>query len=349
MAREIAEIPAVVERTLREGAADLDDVAGTIARRAPRFVLIAARGTSDHAAVYARYLIETTLGIPVGLAAASVTTIYRAPLRWDDVLLVAVSQSGAGPDMAAVVEAARAAGAPTLAITNEPSSALATAAELLLVLRAGDERAVAATKTYVASLAVVAGLVARLAAPLVGGAPWAPALAGLPEELAQTLETAGAWVRGPGAPCVAELAAADEALVVSRGHNFATALEVALKLKETGRIFADGYSTADLLHGPVIVAGPELPTLAFRPDGPAGVAVDETLAIARRSGTLPWTVGGPEVAGRHHAVVVAAGLPEPLTPLAFVLPGFLLAEATARARGRDPDAPAGLTKVTRTR
>jgi len=349
MAREIAEIPAVVERTLREGARDLDQVARAIARRAPRFVLIAARGTSDHAAVYARYLIETTLGIPVGLAAASVTTIYRAPLRWDDVLLVAVSQSGAGPDMAAVVEAARAAGAPTLAITNEPSSALAAAAELVLPLHAGDERAVAATKTYVASLAVVAGLVARLAAPLGGGAPWAAALAGLPDELARTLEVAGAWVRGAGAPCVAELAAADEALVVSRGHNFATALEVALKLKETGRIFADGYSTADLLHGPVTVAGPELPTLAFRPDGPAGVAVDESLAVARRSGTLPWTVGGHEVAGRHHALVVAGRLPEPLTPLAFVLPGFLLAEATARARGRDPDAPAGLSKVTRTR
>jgi glucosamine--fructose-6-phosphate aminotransferase (isomerizing) len=349
MAREIAEIPAVVERTLRDGAADLDDVARAIARRAPRFVLIAARGTSDHAAIYARYLIETTLGIPAGLAAASITTIYHAPLRWDDILLVAVSQSGAGPDVAAVVEAARAAGAPTLAITNEPSSALAVAAELVLPLHAGEERAVAATKTYVASLAVVAGLVARLAAPLAGGAPWAPAMAGLPEELARTLEDAGAWVRGPGAQCVAELAAADEALVVSRGHNFATALEVALKLKETGRIFADGYSTADLLHGPVAVAGPGLPTLAFRPDGPAGVAVDETLAVARRSGTLPWTVGGREVAGRHHALVIAAGLPEPLTPLAFVLPGFLLAEATARARGRNPDAPAGLTKVTRTR
>lgn len=349
MAREIAEIPAVVERTLRDGAGDLDDVARAIARRAPRFVLVAARGTSDHAGIYARYLIETTLGIPVGLAAASVTTIYRAPLRWDDVLLVAISQSGAGPDVAAVVEAARMAGAPTLAITNEPASALAVAAEMVLPLRAGEERAVAATKTYVASLAVVAGLVERLAAPLVGGAPWAAALAGVPEELARTLEIAGAWVRGPGATCVGELAAADEALVVSRGHNFATALEIALKLKETGRIFADGYSTADLLHGPVVVASPELPTLAFRPDGPAGAAVDEALAVARRSGTLPWTIGGGEVAGRHHALVVADGLPEPLTPLAFVLPGFLLAEATARARGRDPDAPPGLAKVTRTR
>lgn len=345
MTREIAEIPAVVERALGEGAAELDDVAAAIARRAPRFVLVAARGTSDHAGLYARYLVETTLGIPVGLAAASVTTIYRAPLRWDDVLLVAVSQSGAGPDITAVVEAARSAGAATVALTNEPGSPLAAAAELVLHLRAGEERAVAATKTYVASLAVVAGLVGRLA----GSAPWASALERLPGELASALEAAGVWVRGPGAACVAALAASDEALVVSRGHNFATALEVALKLKETGRIFADGYSTADLLHGPVVVAGATVPMLAFRPDGPAGVAVDDALAVARRTGARPWLVGGRDVARLDQSLVIAPDLPEPLTPLAYVLPGFLVAEASARARGRDPDAPPGLAKVTRTR
>ncbi len=345
MAREIAEIPAVVERVLGDGGADLEEAARAIARRSPRFVLIAARGTSDNAGVYARYLIETTLGIPVGLAAASVTTIYGAPLAWADVLLVAISQSGAGPDVAAVVAAAREAGAPTLAITNDPASPLADAAELVLPLRAGEERAVAATKTYVASLAVVAGLVARLA----GRAAWAAGLEVLPETLAATLEQSGAWARGGGAACVRELARSNEALMVSRGHNFATALEVALKMKETSRLFADGYSTADLLHGPVAVAGREVPMLAFRPDGAAGVAVDESLTVARRSGTLPWTIGGGQVAGRERALVVAPDLPEPLTPLAYVLPGFLLAEAVARARGRDPDAPPGLTKVTRTR
>jgi glucosamine--fructose-6-phosphate aminotransferase (isomerizing) len=347
MAREIAEIPAVVERTLGDGAAELDAVAAAIRRRRPRFVLVAARGTSDHAGVYARYLFETTLGIPVGLAAASVTTIYRAPLAWHDVLLVAISQSGAGPDVTAVVEAARAAGAPTLAITNEPASPLADAAELVLALRAGEERAVAATKTYAASLALVAGLVARLGH--AGPAAWAAELDGLPDTLATALEAAGGWVRGPGAGCVAALAAAHEALVVSRGHNFATALEVALKLKETGRIFADGYSTADLLHGPVAVAGPEVPTLAFRPDGRPGAAVDEALTAARRVGAVPWIVGGRELAGVPRALVIAPDLAEPLTPLAYVLPGFLVAEATARARGRDPDAPPGLSKVTRTR
>jgi glucosamine--fructose-6-phosphate aminotransferase (isomerizing) len=345
MAHEIAEIPAVVERALGEGSADLDAAAGEIRRRRPRFALIAARGTSDHAGLYARYLVETTLGIPVGLAAASVTTIYRAPLRWDDVLLLAISQSGAGPDVAAVVAAAREAGATTLALTNDPSSLLGATAELVLPLRAGEERAVAATKTYVASLAVVAGLVARLA----DDAPWAAGLDGLPAVLAGVLEAAGAWLRGPGAGCVAELARADEALVVSRGHNFATALELALKLRETSRIFADGYSTADLLHGPVVVAGPAVPILALRPDGPAGAAVDEALAVARRAGAAPWLIGGRGVSAGERGLAVALDLPEPLTPLAYVLPGYLVAEAVARARGRDPDAPPGLSKVTRTR
>ena len=220
-------------------AADLDQVARAIARRAPRFVLIAARGTSDHAAIYARYLIETTLGIPAGLAAASVTTTtWCCSAGTTSSSRPAVSQSGAGPDVAAVVEAAREAGAPTLAITNEPLLWAAAAAEMVLLL-AGEERAVAATKTYVALLAVVAGLVARLAAPLAGGAPWAAAVAGLPDAGADPRDRRGLGAR-PRSRLRRRLAAADEALVVSRGHNFATALEVALKLKETGRIFADG-------------------------------------------------------------------------------------------------------------
>ncbi|MCU0483630.1 MAG: SIS domain-containing protein [Chloroflexi bacterium] len=349
MAREIDEIPAVAAAVLGDGMDRIDAAAAQIARRDPRFVLIAARGTSDHAGVFLRYLFETALGIPVGLAAASVTTIYGAQLRWDGVLLVGVSQSGAGPDVAAVVAAARDAGAPTLAITNEPGSVLASAAELVLPLQAGEERAVAATKTYVASLAVAAALIARIADHRGEPVAWAPALADVPDALAATLRDSRAWLAGPGASCVTALTATDEALVVSRGHNYATALELALKLKETGRIFAEGFSTADLLHGPVAVAGPDLPTLAIRPDGPAGTAVDEALAIAARRGIRPWTIGGTEVAARERALVVAPDLPEPLTPLAYVLPGFLVAEAAARARGRDPDAPPGLSKVTRTR
>lgn len=344
MATEIAEVPSVVERALCEGAPELDRVAALVDRWPFRFVMITARGTSDNAGTYARYLVETTLGLPVGLAAPSVTTIYAARLAWRDVLLLAVSQSGAGPDVAEVTRAARAGGALTVAVTNEPRSRLAEEAEAVLLLRAGEERAVAATKTYVASLAVLAGLVGRLAPE----AAWASALPDLPAILARSLDAGRAWLAGEGAEAVAAFAAADEALIVSRGHNLATALELALKLKETGRIFADAYSSADLLHGPVALAGADVPTLVPRPDGPLGTSIDEALAVADRAGAAPWWLGGPEVVGRPRSLALPQ-LPEPLSPASLVLPGLLLVEAVARARGRNPDAPPGLAKVTRTR
>ena len=344
MAAEIAEIPAVVHRVLVEGAAETERAARLVEAHRPRFVAVVARGTSDHAGIYARYLVETTLGIPVGLVASSVTTLYGATIDWSDVLLLAVSQSGAGPDVAAVMEAARRGGAMTIALTNEPDSAVAGIADATLLLHAGPELAVAATKTYVASLAAVAALVARLA-PDAG---WTAGLERMPEATADALRAGDAWLAGPGGDAVADFAGSDVALVVSRGHNLPTALELALKLKETGRIFADGYSSADLLHGPVTLAGPEVPTLFVRPDGPVGASIDEALAIAGRTGALPWTIGGPEVSGRVRSLSLAVPVPEPLTPLVFAVPGLLLVEAVARARGRDPDAPPGLAKVTRT-
>ena len=344
MAAEIAEIPSVVERALRDGASELDRVAALVNRQRPRFVMITARGTSDNAGTYAQYLVETTLGLPVGLAAPSVTTIYAGRLAWRDVLLLAVSQSGAGPDVAEVTRAARAGGALTVAVTNEPRSRLAEEADAVLLLHAGEERAVAATKTYVASLAVLAGLIGRIAPE----AAWTADLPRLPAVLALALDAGRAWLAGEGAGAVATFAAADEALVISRGHNFATALELALKLTETGRIFAHAYSSADLLHGPVALAGADVPTLVARPDGPLGRSIDEALAVAGRAGATPWWLGGPEVADRQRALVLP-GLPEPLTPASLVVPGLLLVEAVARARGRDPDAPPGLAKVTRTR
>ncbi|MEI8334389.1 MAG: SIS domain-containing protein [Chloroflexota bacterium] len=344
MASEIAEIPDVVARVLREGAAETERVARLIERRRPRLVMVAARGTSDHAGIYARYLIETTFGWPVGLAASSVTTVYGARLDWRDILLIAISQSGAGPDIAAVIEAARRGGATTVALTNEPDSPIAAIADGTLFLHAGPELAVAATKTYVASLTAIAALAGRLAPE----AEWAPALASLPDATGSALEEGRVWLAGAGAEAVAAFARANEALVVSRGHNFATALELALKLKETGRVFADGYSSADFLHGPVALAGPGVPTLVPRPDGPVGASIDEALEVAERAGVDPWIIGADEVAGRPRALTLSAPLPEPLTPLAFIVPGLLLVEAVARARGMDPDAPPGLSKVTRT-
>jgi glucosamine--fructose-6-phosphate aminotransferase (isomerizing) len=350
MRAEIGEIPLVVGRLLRDGAAATAVVADAIQRASPRWVSIVARGTSDNAAVFARFLIETQLGLPVGLASPSVTTIYRAPIDWHDGLVIAISQSGQSPDIVAVTEVARSGGATTVAITNDPNSPVAAAAEHGIDCGAGQERAVAATKTYVAQLAAVAALVGKLAP----GPTLRAALPALPDELTAALDQATAWVDGPaGQELAGAMATAGRAIIASRGFNLATALEVSLKLKETSRVFAEGYSTADLEHGPIVLAAPDVPLLVVRPDGPMGLAIDDSIERAEAIGSRTWLIGGRELNGRADSLALGAApeeaLPEALTPLVYVLPGQLLAEAVALRLGRDPDAPSGLTKITRTR
>jgi glutamine---fructose-6-phosphate transaminase (isomerizing) len=356
MRQEIEEIPSIVADLVGRSRVETGPVGAAVRAARPRLAVIVARGTSDHAGTYARYLIETHLGMIVGLAAASVTTVYGRRLDWRDTLLIAFSQSGQGPDVVAVTEEARDGGAITVAVTNDLDSPLARSAEHVLGCHAGVERSVAATKTYVAELAAVALLVASVAPE----SEMAQALPRLPAILESTVVAASRWLDRERS-LVASLAAADRALVVSRGYNYATALEVALKLKETSRIFAEGYSAADLAHGPITLARPGIPLLAFRPDGPMGAALDRDLERALAGGTRPWFVGGSELERGHGpggaagtdqdgtrlSLVLDAG-PEALTPLSYVIPGQLLAEAVSRARGLDPDAPDGLTKVTRT-
>ena len=344
MGREIGQIPAAVQRVLDEPA-QLSAVAAAIGRTSPRWIMIAGRGTSDHAAVYAQYLFETHLGLPTGLVKPSVTTVYGATLDWRDGMVLAISQSGQSPDVVAVVEAARRGGALTVAVTNEPSSPLAAAAELGLRIHAGRELAVPATKTYVTELAVVAAL-----ADAIRHTPdLAEGLAALPGELRQTIARTRAWLAGAGASAVDGFAAADRGLLVSRGFNLATALELALKLKETCGLFAEAYSTADFMHGPLVLARAGVPTLAIRPDGLMGADVDATLAAVAARGGRTTVFGGSEATGRPEALALPHSLPETLTPLLFVVPGQLLVEAVAIGRGVNPDAPDGLGKVTLTR
>jgi glutamine---fructose-6-phosphate transaminase (isomerizing) len=344
MRREIAQIPAVVGRVVSRSNHELADVAGAVVAARPRWVMIAARGTSDHAAVYAQYLLETHLGLPTGLAKPSVTTVYEAPVAWKGGLVLAISQSGQSPDIVSVVRAARAAGALTVAITNDEASPLAAAAAHLLRCHAGRELAVPATKTYVAELAVVAALVAAIRPSTDLG----DGLTSLPAVLRTTLAQTGLWLGGPGSTAVDAFATADRSLVVSRGYNLATALELALKFKETVGLFAEAYSTADFAHGPRALAGADVPILAIRPDGPMGELVDATLdGVAARVGPMT-VIGGTQAAMHPGSLALAIDLPESLTPLAFVVPGQLLVEATAQARGVSPDAPEGLGKVTRT-
>lgn len=347
MAEEIRQVPGVVDEQLAAAGAVAAGVAEAVRQSRPGWVSIVARGTSDHAAIYARYLIETQLGWPVGLASPSVTTVYHAPTDWSHGLVLAISQSGRSPDLVAVVEAARHGGALTVAVTNVPDSPLERAAALSVRCAAGEERAVAATKSYVAELAAVASIVAALAPE----SELAAALPRVPEVLRAALAAAEAWLAGAGRELVEAIAGAGRALVVSRGYNLATALETALKLKETGRIFAEGYSAADLEHGPIALASAGFPTLVFRPDGPMGASIDPAAERSRSLGARTWTIGGLEAGGRPDTLTLDAlsGLPECLTPLALILPGQLLAEAVAVRLGLSPDAPAGLNKVTLTR
>jgi len=343
MREEIGEIPAVVDRVLREGAARQAAAAAAVRAANPAFAVIAARGTSDHAAVYARYLLETQLGLPTGLAAPSVTTLYDARVRWSRALVIGLSQSGQSPDVSQVLSAARRTGALTIAVTNDPSSPLAGAADFVLDCHAGVERSVAATKTYVAELALVASLVEHVA----GNDEMRERLAAMPDALRDTLVAGETWLAGSGGP-LAAFTVSDRSVVVSRGHNMATALEIALKLKETTAAFAEGYSAADLLHGPMVLAGPEVPVLAVRPAGPIGDSLDDVLESLLLAGSRVWTIGAAPRPAVESSAPLLPGIPEPLTPLCAVVPGQLLAESVSRGRGLDPDQPAGLSKVTRT-
>ena len=285
MRAEIEAIPVLLAEA-RSNQATVEGLAARISAHPPAAIVIAGRGTSDHAAIYARYLLELTIGVPVSLAAPSLVTLYDARPVWRDVLVLAISQSGGSPDLLALIDAARQGGAVTCGIVNDVGSELAGLVDVLLPIEAGPEHSVAATKSYVLALDTIARLAAATAAT-----SWARALSLVPETTRQVLDASSAWLDGVGSPLVDALERASGALVVSRGLNMATALEVALKLKETAQIFADGYSAADLMHGPVALGGPDVPVVAFRRDGPTAPSIDASLDALGRAGSPTWTIG----------------------------------------------------------
>jgi glutamine---fructose-6-phosphate transaminase (isomerizing) len=308
-----------------------------------RFVLYAARGTSDNAAVYGKYLATILAGLPAGLAVPSAATLYGARIDFRECLVIGISQSGETPDVAEYLAAARAGGAYTLAVTNEAGSLLATTAHRMLATGAGVERAVAATKTYTSQLAALAAF-------------WAAWLddAGLSAALAGDVPAAmeAAFATEDQVRAVAERLSHTERLIVAgRGYNYATALETALKVKETCYLAAMPFSAADLLHGPIAMVEPQYPVLVFAPDGVARDGMLELQQELRRRGAETYVVAGAttRVADATAVVALPLSLPEALSPLAAVIPGQLLALHLSLARGLDPDRPRGLTKVTRTR
>lgn len=339
MTREIAEQPEAVTRTV-DALLPLQEQIAALARDR-RHVLLVARGSSDNAAVYARYLIETQCGFSATLAAPSVATHYVGDRDLGDTLVVSISQSGETEEIVATQAWAHERGGATVAIANNGDSRLANAADLALITRAGPEFAVPATKSYLTQLAALVVIAIAIA---TDGETLANELRRVPDEIDHLLNDPE-----PRA-AVGLLAGADEVLVTGRGLALGTALETALKLEETCLRPVRGLSYADLRHGPIAIVDPDIvAVLVAASDGPLVDGMTELAHDLGRRGASVLGVGG-DAAFRAACNVSLPGpsLTEPLAPLGLIVPAQRAVESLARTLGLDPDAPRGLSKVTRT-
>ena len=340
---EIREQPGVVARLIADRRETIEEIAAVLRARDVDEIVVAARGTSDHAAVYAQYVLGARLEMRVALAAPSLVTLYGVQPRVARSAVLGISQSGESPDVVAVVAAARRQGAPTIAITNSPDSPLARAADHAIDLAAGPERAVAATKTYTAELAAIALLGVALGPPDAGAET---SLGNLPAAMAAALE-----VEAAAEKAAASRSAIAGAIVLGRGFEYATAREWALKLKELARVLADPYSSADFQHGPLALLEPGFPVFAVAPSGPPA---DDLIALLARL-RADFGVDLLVVSDRDDALGLGVGLrlppgvPDWLMPIVSILPAQLVAYHLAGARGLDPDSPRHIRKVTLTR
>ena len=336
MAEEIAESGAAARRCLSENAAVFALLSERLRASDPGVVATNARGSSDHCALYLKYLVEIRLGLPCASIGPSIASLYRAPLRLAHALSVSISQSGRSPDILAGQAAARAGGALTLAFVNDAASPLASEAAALVRLAAGEERSVAATKSFIAGLVAGAALVASWSGDEEMGA----ALARVPAKLGV--------LRPPPAALVEAISQSPSAFVLGRGSTFAIAAEAALKLKETCAIHAEAYSAAEVMHGPAEIVRPGFMVLAFRPADEAALGFDAALARFAGLGARVIVVEAGAEDGEGRLGAADAGHPL-LAPITMIHRFYGLAEACARALGRDPDRPANLKKITETR
>ena len=340
MRSELGESPDLMERLLEAAAPQVSAVAAAIREREVDVVVVAARGTSDHAALYGQYILGARNHLLVAPAAPSLVSIYGAAPRLRRALVIGISQSGRSPDVVAVVAEARRQDALTVAITNEPGSELAAAADHLIDLRAGPERAVAATKTYLAEIAVLAMLSAALEGDDVSAAELEALPAALREALAQE-DRVAALAQG--------WSAETRCIVLGRGFQYATAREWALKLKELAYVLADPYSGADFQHGPIALIQAGFPVLAVATAGPTLEGMTALLARVRAAGAR--LIVASDVAALTDGAdgIVLPSVPEWLSPLVAIIPAQLFAYHLARAKGLDTEAPRNISKVTLTR
>lgn len=337
--REIHEQPRVLSSVLERERAAVQRLASAIASRSLPFAMLVARGTSDNAAVYGKYLLESLAQLPVALAAPSLYTLYKKPPRLDHALVVAVSQSGQSPDLVAVLTEAKRQGALTAALVNVRESPLAATAEHVLWCGTGPERAVAATKSYTAQLL----LLAMLAAELSNSQELRSGLVGVPAAVSATLALDSRLHA-----LAEEERGLDRCVVLARGYAYTAALEVALKIKETSYVVADAYSGADFLHGPIAVIDPGFPVFLLAASGPTLPSMLDLARLlrGRRALTIGITDDTQLAATVDRPFQLPAGQPEMLAPISQVVAGQLFAYHLAVAKGYDPDQPRGLRKVT---
>ena len=337
---ELGEGPATVERLLDGAVGPIDEVARAVRARPIDLVVIAARGTSDHAAIYAQYVLGARNGLLVALAAPSLVTLYGTPPRFRNALVVGISQSGQSPDVVAVLGEARRQGALTVGITNDPTSELAAAADHVIELEAGPERAVAATKTYLAEMA----LIAMLSSAISGDRESAEQLTALPAALRAALEVEVEIVQ-----LAAIWASEDRCAVLARGFQYATAREWALKLKELAYVLADPYSAADFQHGPIALIEERFPVLAIATSGRTLPGMIDLLGRLRAAHARLLVLSDDRATLDFGDGVLLPAVSEWLAPLVAIVPAQLFAYHLARARGIDTEAPRNLKKVTLTR
>ncbi|MBC7527096.1 MAG: SIS domain-containing protein [Chthonomonadaceae bacterium] len=342
MLDEIYEQPSAVANAIERNITPVAALANALHEQGIRHIVIAARGTSDHAATYAKYLLEIVCKVPVTLAAPSVTTLYDAQVNLSGCLVLGISQSGQATDVVQTLSAARSSGALTACITNKEGSPLTEVSDHVMLCSAGEERSVAATKTYTTTLAIIA----LLAAQWSNDTGLREGLRTVPDAIQAALS-----LSEPIAETVQRYRYMEECAVLARGLNQATALESALKMIETSYLLAKAYSMADFLHGPIAMVSEGFPCLLYAPNGRAYPSMVE-LALKLKEKNAEIVVFAraeeiQEIATRAFAVPV--DIDERLSPLLYIVPGQLWACHLAVARGHNPDKPRGLSKVTLTR
>jgi glucosamine--fructose-6-phosphate aminotransferase (isomerizing) len=350
MRDEIRQQPAAIERTLKSEWRVAARLRRHFEQHPVRLIVLAARGTSDNAAQFGRYLLEISTGIPVSLAAPSVFTLYHSGLKLKDTAVVAISQSGESTDTNIVLEHARSSGAFTIGITNEEKSSLARLAEQSFLVRAGKEKSVAATKTYTGQLACFYLLAYALGAPLKAkDLERLPGWANLALKLEAEIQTRAERYRFM-----------QHAVCIGRGLNYANSFEFALKLMETCYVVAERFSSADLLHGPIAMLEASFPAFLFCPPGATWKPMCEMLEKLRTIKAEPLLItdrsnkaAASGYTAENRPLVISAqfahkgSLPEDLyTPIPYIIPAQLFAASLAEVKRLDPDRPRTLSKVT---